>query len=292
MGNIIFFITLPFLHLISVLPFPVLYFVSDIFYFLVYYVIGYRRKVVRQNLKNAFPERSDAEIKKIEKDFYQYFCDIFLETFKTLSISRKKMLQYGVMDPAAKKLFDDYHAQNKSIIIVMGHYGNWEWGGNSFSLECKQQLYVIYHPLVNKNFNELIIKMRKRFGTDLIPMKETFRDMVKLRGKITATAFIADQTPRPDNAYWTTFLNQDTPVFWGTEKIAQKMNYPIVFVKIKRVKRGYYELFAETLIEKPAETKEGEISEIHTRKLEKDIIEQPEIWLWSHRRWKHKRPLS
>jgi len=247
--------------------------------------------VVQQNLRNAFPEKSNEEILKIEKDFYQYFCDLFLETFKTLSISRKKMLQHCVLNEDAKKLFNDYYAQNKSLIIVMGHYGNWEWGGNTFSLECKHQLYVIYHPLVNKSFNDLIIKMRSRFGTDLIPMKETFRDMVKMRNKVTTTAFIADQTPRPDNAYWTKFLNQDTPVFWGTEKIAQKMNYPIVFVKIKRIKRGYYELFAEILIEKPAETNEGQISEIHTRKLENDIIEQPEIWLWSHRRWKHKRPV-
>ncbi|MFZ5553223.1 MAG: lysophospholipid acyltransferase family protein [Bacteroidota bacterium] len=292
MGQIIFYITLPLLYLLSVLPLRVLYVISDIFYFIIFHVIGYRRKVVQQNLKNAFPEKSAAEILKIEKDFYQYFCDLFLETFQTLSISRKKMLRHCVLNENAKKLFDDYYAQKKSVVIVMGHYGNWEWAGNTFSLLCKHQLYVIYHPLANKNFNNLIIKMRKRFGTDLIPMKETFKEMVKKRGELSATAFIADQTPSPDNAYWTQFLHQDTPVFWGTEKIAQKMNYPVVFVKIKRIKRGYYGIFAETIFENPAQTVEGEISEKHTRQLENDIKEQPEIWLWSHRRWKHQRPGS
>ena len=121
-------------------------------------------------------------------------------------------------------------------------------------------------------------------------MKETYKDMLSLRNEINATAFIADQTPPPDNAYWTTFLNQDTPVFRGTEMIAKKMNYPVVYVSVKKIKRGYYEIFAETLFENPKETKDVDISEAHTRRLEKDIIAYPEVWLWSHRRWKHQRP--
>ena len=174
----------------------------------------------------------------------------------------------------------------------MGHFGNWEWAGNTFSLACRQQLYVIYHPLSNKYFNRLIVSMRTRFGTKLIAMRDTFKDMVKNREEVNATAFIADQTPAPESAFWTTFLNQDTPIFWGTEKIARKMNYPVVYATVKRVSRGYYEIFAETLFEEPKNTTEGEISIAHTRKLEADILQQPEIWLWSHRRWKHQRPLQ
>jgi KDO2-lipid IV(A) lauroyltransferase len=253
--------------------------------------MGYRKKVVFANLRNSFPDKSDAEIKAIQKRFYRYFCDLFLETFKTLTISRASMLKHCSMDPAAEALFNGFAQENKSMIIVMGHYGNWEWAGNTFSLKCKHQLYVIYHPLANPHFNRLIIKMRTRFGTKLIAMKDTFRDMVQNRPHLTATAFIADQTPAPDKAYWMNFLNQDTPVFPGTEKIAQKMNYPIVYVSIKKIKRGYYTLTADTLKMPPFNTiREGEITEAHTKRLETDIIGNPETWLWTHRRWKHKRP--
>jgi KDO2-lipid IV(A) lauroyltransferase len=202
------------------------------------------------------------------------------------------MLAHCKMDKGAQQLFQQLNDEKKSIILVMGHFGNWEWAGNTFSLICKQQLYVIYHTIANKNFNELMYKMRTRFGTKLIEMNDTFKAMVSNRHEISVTAFIADQTPQPKNAYWTNFLHQDTPVFWGTERIARKLNYPIVYITIKRLKRGYYELFAELLENNPAETIDGAISEQHTKRLEQDIIAQPEIWLWSHRRWKHKRSVA
>ena len=289
MTAIIYYLSLPFIYLLSLLPFPLLYLFSDGLYFLLFYVIGYRKKVVFNNLSKSFPEKTPAEIKIIQKKFYRYFCDLFLETFKTLTISRKKMLQHCSMDPQAKELFDQMAAENKSIIIVMGHKGNWEWAGNTFSILCKHQLYVIYHPLQNKYFNGLICKMRGRFGTRLIVMKDTFRDMIKYKDELNATAFIADQSPNPAKAHWMTFLSQDTPVFMGTEKIAQKVKYPIIFVSVKKLTRGYYTLMAEHLQSPPYIGAEGNITEIHTRKLEADIIEQPETWLWTHKRWKHKR---
>lgn len=286
-----YYIALPFIYLLSLLPFRGLYLLSDGFYLLLYYVIGYRKKVVFTNLCNAFPEKTEAEIKAIQKRFYRYFCDLFLETFKTLTVSPATMLKHCSMDPAAEALFNGLAGENQSIIIVMGHKGNWEWAGNTFSMKCKHQLYVIYHPLGNAYFNKLMIKMRTRFGTKLIAMKDTFRDMVQNRSHLTATAFIADQTPAPDKAYWMNFLNQDTPVFPGTEKIAQKMNYPIVFVSVQKIKRGYYTLSADLLKMPPyTSLREGEITEAHTRRLEAAIIAQPETWLWTHRRWKHKRP--
>lgn len=199
------------------------------------------------------------------------------------------MLRHCSIDPSAEKLFKQLAQQNKSIIIVMGHKGNWEWGGNTFSLCCEHQLHVIYHPLENKYFNQLISKMRERFGSKLIPMRETFREMMKNNHLLTATAFVADQSPNPKNAHWMNFLNQDTAVFTGTEKIAQKLQYPIVFVSIKKIARGYYTLLAECLQNPPYSKIEGEITEKHTKKLEADIIEQPETWLWTHKRWKHQR---
>jgi KDO2-lipid IV(A) lauroyltransferase len=290
MQALAYYIALPFIYLLAIIPYPLFHVKTYGAYLFLYYVIGYRKKVVRQNLKNAFPQKTDAERRQIEKKFYRYLCDLFLETFKTLIFSKQKAIEHCKLNADAQKLFDNYYAQKKSLIIVLGHFGNWEWAGNTFALQCKHQLYVIYHPLQNKQFNNLTIKMRTRFGTKLIAMRETYKEMVKLKDEINATAFIADQTPAPDNAYWTNFLNQHTPVFWGPERIAKKMNYPVVYVSVKRIKRGYYEIFAETLFENPKDTKEGEISQAHTRKLEKDIIAQPEIWLWSHKRWKHKRP--
>lgn len=289
MSAIIYYLSLPFIYLLSLLPFPLLYLLSDAVYLLLYYAIGYRKKVVFANLKNAFPEKTAAEIIVLQKKFYRYFCDLFLETLKTLTISRKQMLKHCSLAPAAEMLFKQLAGEYESLIVVMGHHGNWEWAGNTFSLCCKHQLYVIYHPLGNKYFNGLICKMRERFGTKLIPMKDTFRDMIKNKDELNATAFIADQSPNPAKAHWMSFLNQDTPVFMGTEKIAQKIKYPIVFVSVKILTRGYYTLSAEVLQAPPYVGIEGDITELHTRKLEADIIAQPETWLWTHKRWKHKR---
>lgn len=292
MQAFIYYLTLPFIYLLSLTPFPVLYAISNGMYFLLYKILGYRKTVVMDNLRRSFPHKSEKELLIICEKYYRYLCDLFLETFKTLTISQSTMKKHCVFSSAAKKLFDQLAEEQRSIILVMGHQGNWEWAGNSFSLLCKQQLYVIYHPLSNKYFDVLMYRMRTRFSTKLIPMRDTYKDMLqsKKNKEIAATAFIADQTPAPENAYWTTFLNQDTPVFWGTERIARKLNMPVVYAQVKRLKRGYYEIHAEMLVEQPANTTDGQVSELHTKKLEHDIMEQPETWLWSHRRWKHKRP--
>ena len=285
-----YYLALPFIYSISFLPFPVLYLFSDLVFVLMYYVIGYRKKVVMENLYNSFPEKSEKEISVIRKKFYRFFCDFLLETFKMLTISRQSMLKHCRMEEGSLQLMTKLYDEKKSVILVLGHLGNWEWGSNAFSLLCKQPLYGVYQPLKNKHFNRLITNMRTRFGTKLIEMKNTFREMVENKNEINATAFIADQTPSPENAYWTTFLNQDTPVFRGTEIIARKINYPVIFFSIKKIKRGYYQIAADMLCEHPASTSEGEISEMHTKKLEEEIRQSPETWLWSHRRWKHKRP--
>lgn len=290
MKAVIYYITLPFIYCLSLLPFPVLYGLSNIFFFLLYHVVGYRKALVLQNLRNSFPEKSEQDLLLLRKKFYKHLCDLFLETFKTLTISKSSMLKHCYFAPSAKALLNQLAAENKSVILVMGHQGNWEWAGNTFSSEINSQLYVIYHPLANKYLDGLMYKMRTRFSTKLIAMRDTFKEMVAKRKEVNVTAFIADQTPSPDNAHWMTFLNQDTPVFLGTERIAKKLNYPVVYAFVKKVKRGYYEINAELLIENPAQTEDGAITELHTKRLEQDIKAQPETWLWSHRRWKHKRP--
>jgi len=290
MGKIIYFIFIfPLLYLVSLLPFFIVYGISDLMYFLVYKLLGYRKQVVHQNLKNAFPEKSVLELKQIEKKYYHFLCDVILETIQTISISKSTMLKRCYMNNQSITIFEQLNQQQKSCVIVLGHFGNWEWGGNTFSLTCNQQLYVLYHPLSNKQFDGLMMQLRTRFGTKLYAMKDAMREMIKNKNETTATAFIADQTPAPETAYWTDFLNQDTPVFLGTEKIAKKLNFPVVYVSLLRKKRGFYEFNAEVICDNPQTTREGEITELHTKRLEKDIISQPETWLWSHRRWKHKR---
>lgn len=242
-----------------------------------------------RNLRKSFPEKQEQELKALSKKFYKHLCDLFLEIFKTLTISKESMLRHCSFTPEAKKIFNDFAAAGKSVILVMGHQGNWEWAGNTFSAEINAQLYVIYHPLGNKYTNGLMYSMRTRFKTRLIAMKDTFKEMVARRKEISVTAFIADQTPHHSNAYWMNFLNQDTAVFLGTERIARKLNYPVVYAQVKKIKRGYYEINAELLVENPSATTDGEITELHTKRLERDIINQPETWLWSHRRWKHDR---
>ncbi len=295
MQALVYYLVIPFIYLLSLLPFPLLYLFSDLVFFLLYHVIGYRKDVVMENLRNSFPEKSEKELLAIRKAFFRFLCDLFIETFKTLTISKASMLRHCSMTPRGQALLDKLADEKKTVILVMGHYGNWEWGGNTFSLQCKQQLYVIYHPLSNKYFDGLMYRMRTRFGTRLIAMRNTFKEMLAKKTDtehVAATAFIADQTPQPENAHWMTFLNQDTPVFKGTEIISRKLGLPIVYVSIRRVKRGYYQMDAEMLLEDPTGTPDGYISELHTQRLEQDIIAQPEIWLWSHRRWKHKRPVA
>lgn len=288
MGAALYYIFVwPFIHLISVLPFWLLYGVSDVLFVLIYYVFGYRKKVVSLNLQNAFPGKSAKERKDIEWKFYRHLCDTIVETLKLLTISPWKLRKRVSFDTHMKELFGKFNSEKKSMVAVMGHCGNWEWAGCAFSLEFEQQLYAIYHPLSNKQFDKLLYNMRARFGNKLIAMKDVLREMIKNKNEVCVNTFIADQTPAPEGAYWTTFLNQQTPVFFGTEKIARKLNQPVVFVSVVKVKRGHYKVNAKLVSDNPKELQEGEISELHTRILEKDIIAQPYTWLWSHKRWKH-----
>ncbi|MDX9751442.1 MAG: lysophospholipid acyltransferase family protein [Flavobacteriales bacterium] len=289
MGAIGYYIALPFIYAIALLPFPALYLLSDGLYLVLFRLIGYRRKVVMGNLRNSFPEKSEQEIAAIAAGFQRWFCDLVLETLKTLVVRPevvRRRVTFGQAD-----LLRGYAERGQSIILVLGHYGNWELAGARYGQEeGVPQLYVIYHPLENPRFDKLLHHMRTRHGTKLYTMRETSKAMLRDRHLLTATAFIADQTPSPERAYWTTFLGQDTPVFLGTESLARKLGYPVVYISISRPRRGHYHMAVETLVEDPAAMPEGAITEAHTRRLERDIRNYPELWLWTHRRWKHERP--
>ncbi|MBS1490626.1 MAG: lysophospholipid acyltransferase family protein [Bacteroidetes bacterium] len=289
MQAVSFYIVYPLIYLIAMLPFSLLYRLSDLLYFFLR-LSGYRRKVVYDNLKNSFPEKTEQEIQHLCNEFFKYLCDLILETLKTLRMTARESKERCVFH--TPQWLDTMYGQKQSFIIVMGHYGNWEWAGPSFTLNTPYQLTVIYRPLTNLYFDKMMIRMRTRFGTQITPVNQTLRHMVAHRNSTSATAFIADQAASTANSYWTTFLHQDTAVFNGPEKLAVKFNYPVVYINIQRVKRGYYSVTPELLFTNPAETKENEILETFTKRLEKDIIHDPAIWLWSHRRWKHTRPAS
>jgi Kdo2-lipid IVA lauroyltransferase/acyltransferase len=282
-----FFLLYPFIYLVASMPFPALYRFSDFLYFIIR-LTGYRRKVVLTNLHHSFPDKSEREINTMCDEYYRYLCDLILETLKTLKMTEQETRERVTFHRA--DWLDKLYAEKKSVLIVMGHYGNWEWAGPAFTLSTPFQLVVIYRPLSNIYFEKMMVRMRTRFGTRITPVDKTLRDMVANRHEITATGFIADQTAPKQTAYWTSFLNQDTAVFTGPEKLAKKFNYPVVYMHVRRVRRGYYDVTPHLLVENPGNTAENEISELFTRRLESDIRDNPVPWLWSHKRWKHKRP--
>lgn len=295
MGNLLFKICVtPLFYLLSILPFWLLYRLSDLLYVVTYLLVGYRKKVVTENLINSFPEKSKDEIVKIRSEFYKHFCDVIVETIKLLTMSEKTFKKRCSMSDVAVHNFMQYLGNGQTAVGIAGHCSNWEWTGVVIQVYLNKQSIGVYHPLANKNFDSLVYHLRSRFGGDLIPMKQLLKHILSLKQQNIhkLVGLLADQTPPPESAYWTKFLNQDTPVFNGPEKISKKFNYPIVYLTAKKIKRGYYQYDSKVLVHDPKSHPDGEISEIHTKFLEAKIKEQPSYWLWSHRRWKHKRPIN
>jgi len=288
MQALTYYLTYPFIYLVASLPFPILYAVSD-FLAWVMAAFGYRKDVIQTNLRNSFPNKSEKEIQSLTRAYYRYLCDLSLETIKTMKMTEEQNKERVVLENP--EVMEQLHHQGRSIILMLGHFGNWEWFGPCVTLNTKYQLVVIYRPLTQPYFEKMTTSWRTRFGTEITAVNQTIRTMIANKNRITATAFVADQAA-PSNAYWTTFLNQETSVFTGAEKMATKFNYPIVYLHAKRPRRGYYSIRVEVLFPDPVKTVENEISEAFTRRLELDIVNNPTIWLWSHKRWKNKRPAS
>ena len=274
-----------FLYLISLLPFWFLYIISDFLYVVLYYIIGYRRKVVQENLQNAFPEKTEAERHQIEREYFKHLADLIVETIKMITISKEE-LQRRVI-PTNPEIIQHYFDKGKSVTAVAGHYCNWEWAGMEFSVD--NRLFVIYKPLHNTVYDSFFIKVRSRFGGVAVAMKQTLRQMIAHKNELTVTVFAGDQTPtREDTNYFTNFLNQPTAVFLGIEKIAKLIDSVVIFYDMRKVKRGYYTYTIVPLNENSKETEPHEITDAHVQYLESMIRREPQYWLWSHRRWKFK----
>ena len=274
----------------ALLPMRALYVLSDILYVLIYKIAGYRVKVVRRNITASFPDKSKAEWRQLERRFYHHFADYIVETIKLAHISLDEIQQRAYLKnpELVDQLMEKGHT---CFILTMGHYGNWEWFSGSTTRFEDSRIYQIYRPLNNKAFDKLFADLRTQFGSFGIKKNDTIRDIIKLKQDKTKSVviFLADQTPSKANLhYWTEFLHQDTAILTGPERIARKLNLPVIFLDTQKVKRGYYTVDMKLITENPKETPENYITGRYARLLEKMILRDPAYWLWTHKRWKHK----
>jgi len=274
---------------LSYMPLSVLFFFSDITFFLSYHLVKYRRNVVEANLKKAFPNKSSEELKKIEKGFYHHFTDFIFESIKSISISEKDVLSRTSIKNV--DMLDKYYKQNKNVLVVCGHYNNWEFYALSLPKQLKHTTYSLYQPLKNKFFDEILLNSRKRNGMRLIKTRDIFKFFQEKNDNPKLMVIVNDQSPtNKQKAYWNTFLNQETGWNVGPEKLAKKYNYVVLFGHSKKIKRGVYEVEFSLVTETPQQTNDEYITDKYASILEGIIKKKPEFWLWSHKRWKHKKP--
>lgn len=282
-----YILTYSLVWVLHLLPERILYTLSDFCYFLAYYVIGYRKKVVYNNLKKAFPGHGQDEIQHIARKFYHHLCDTMLESAISHFYSEEQALKR--ITYTNLEILHELYASRKQVIAVLGHYGNWEYL-STLSLVTEYPFVAVYKPLRNKYYNRMVTRNRTRFGGIVTPMEQIFRKLLELKkqNRPVITLNLGDQSPMFHKIqYWTKFMGLDTPVYLGSEKLATKMDAAVVFLKIRKVRRGRYEVETELICSDPKVMKPYEITERHVKILEDLIREEPAYWLWSHRRWKH-----
>ena len=287
MQLLVYIISYPILWCIASLPFRLFYAFSDFIYTVLYRIVRYRRKVVRENLELVFPEKDGQEISLIEKEFYRHMCDVFLETVKTMKIRKKDMEErYKIVNPEILVASEEH----KSVLLLIPHYGNWEW-----SITINQYLeskgYAVYQKIGNKYFDRLIKKIRARWNTTLLSQKEMIRTIVRNEneGQRAVYGIVSDQSPQWHRTrYWRPFLNITVPVFESPEMLARKFNLAVFYTRIEKIKRGYYQLEFVPICEEGADTQEHEITDRFFELTEDSIRTNPPYYLWTHRRWKHR----
>ncbi|WP_299227742.1 lysophospholipid acyltransferase family protein [uncultured Psychroserpens sp.] len=288
MQFLVYILIYPFLWLVSLLPFRLLYAFSDGLYFFIYQTFGYRKKVVQENLRLVFPEKSKEEINAITRKFYHHLCDMIVEAIKSLTITEAEMRKHFTFSNIEE--IHKIENSNQSIVLMCAHYGSWEW---IFILQTyvKSKGYAVYKRLENKYFDRLVKRIRAKYNSYLITTKETIPKLLeaKKKGELTINGFVSDQSPRRSKAFhWTEFMNIKVPAHTGAEMLAKRLNMAVVFFRVKRLKRGYYETTFETITTTPNEYKDYEITDKFLKLVEKQIYEAPEYYLWTHKRWKHR----
>lgn len=285
--QLIFFILIyPILWLISILPFRLLYVLSDFVYVVVYYVIGYRRRIVRKNLKLAFPNKSDKERLSIEKKSYRHLCDMFLEMVKTMNISEAEINRRFTFSNL--EVYQNMEKRGKDIAMMCAHYASYEWV-ISMNSKITFRGYAIYKQIANRYFDRLVRNIRSKFKAELITTKET-RTVIqhnKENGILSVYGFASDQSPRLSKAqHWTHFMGIYSPIHTGAETLAKKYDMNMIFLRVRKLKRGFYEATFEEMAENPKLVPDFEISVDFMKRVEKQINEAPEFYLWTHKRWK------
>jgi len=275
---------------ISRLPMWALYAFSSFLYLLAFYVVRHRHQVIREQLDKVFPDASAAERRRIHKQFLRNFCDVMVEVLKSVSMSEAEMrarVQIMNLDLAR-----GYLGAGRSLMFVTSHLGNWEWLLHGVTLHLGYPVDAAYKPLHDRWAEKLMLKIRSRFGARLVPAKELLADFLKRRGIVRAVAMNADQAPvSTDKRYWTQFLGQDTAFYVGAEQIARATRLPILYVRVRRVRRGYYAVELQTLWDGREATEANAVTERYARACEIDVLARPADWLWSYRRWRLKKPL-
>lgn len=287
MQLLVFILVYPALWLVSILPYQLFYLLSDLFFFLIYHVVGYRKKVVYENLKLVFPEKEEKELLRIRKDFFKHMCDMFLEMVKTMNLSKEEVKKrYHVTNIEIIQEIE----KTKSILIVCSHYANWEWNV-SMNNYVQSKGYAVYQKIGNQYFDKWIKRVRQRWNTTLITQKQTVKTVVrdKLNGIIGIFGMVSDQSPQAHRAqYWADFMGVKVPIFNGAETMARKMDLAVVFLKVSKVKRGYYQAEFIPITTSGSQTDKNEITDTFLRLTEQQIREKPEHYLWTHKRWKHR----
>lgn len=286
MQLVVYILIYPLLWFISILPYRLFYGLSDFFFFWVYIVFGYRKKVVRGNLELVFPEKSTAELRKIEKEFYGHLCDLFMEMVKTMNLSKEEISKrFNVVN---KKFIQDLEKE-KSILVVCPHYANWEWN-LSISNFLNSKGYGVYQKIGNIYFDRLIKRIRSKWNTHPLIQKDTVRTVVSNeKDNIRAIyGMVSDQSPPYSRAqYWSNFMGQKVPIHNGAETLARKLDLAVVYLKVTKKKRGYYKAEFIPITLSGKETEKNEITNQFLRLVEEHIKEAPQYYLWTHRRWKH-----
>ena len=289
MQFLVFILTFPFLWIIFILPFRIFYWLSDCIYVLVYYIVGYRKKTVRENLALALPHLSDKERLEIEKKSYHHLCDMFLEMVKTMTISSEEMNKRFKITNL--EVIKKYEKKGKSIMLIASHYASWEW---LITLNQKISFLgvAVYKKLANKHFDKLVRDIRSKYNTELVPTSKTIPLIANnQKNNIQCVYGLAsDQSPKADRIFhWESFMGVEVPVHTGPEMLAKKYDMTVVFAKVKKVKRGYYELTIIPLSDNPKSIPDFGITHIYIKEVEKQILEAPEYYFWTHKRWKHRR---
>lgn len=288
MQRVLYILTYPPLWLLSKLPMPILYGISSILFVIIYHIFRYRRKVVLENLNLVFPNNSKAKNNQISRKFYIHFCDLLVETIKGFTISEKEIRKRFSLENA--EILNDYYTRDRSVLLMAGHYGNWEWTGilNKF---FPHQGLAVYKPLKNKQFDALVKKTRGHFGAEIVSNKKIVVKLFRMYKKNikTLTYILSDQSPKIDDfKYRDTFLGIDVPMFTGTEELAKKLDFAVIYLKVEKKKRGFYKATLVPITDSPREFPDFDITRKFFDLLEDQIIEKPELYLWSHKRWKHR----